>query len=699
MCNPRAPLKRARLEASNEATSTALNNNDRTEAEPYHEAGSENNEEAQSEHNDEPDSEYQDEDEPESNSDGQACSSANSNRDSHTRPGPRAGKSKQPEPRAASQKTIEFAEVYQDGKPEHHIADYKGKWYIFRCDKHNMHFGEKPIKGAAKHLSADTHNNQTREYRLATDLLGIEVLNCDAEGQRISNEAFSKALDDGYQPLGNPPAARIRPQTRRRLTAMSARCRSQRNIDEAVLDPAPGEIYMALWAGSDRVGVIVIPRGCFGDPSFADVGLPGSSLADDTVLMDNVPECYVFCPVRRTILGWAHGYEDGGDRVAERKYPVMYFDGVDTLRKNSVAWISVKDLRVYDRESCARNKTLISNYTRLRKFEAQRETAREAALSAARQPEEEEPAAAAGQQEASAEGDDSPSEDTEPPLSEFNVSPPPGQSAETTQPAPETSGSYTAATDSLHQSHTAHVTDEQRNSERSSAISHWPYHLGPLLPSYFGNPVHMQANVVGHVAPRENGEPPCIHEMEAPGSLTGDSDEGITNALRGTASAALNHNQGVYNSAGGESAALAGLTNLSAGSVSPPETAREPAERRRTASTALPTERLGPWSVSAGSSRGRGRASECIPAVQGASHGHAKTAAQPAPIIPSRNTPPRADPCRVQLRTPYNVPINFDGWNPPGTPRWHEPQTTLPASSSFKQSFEDLPPTIHRPHN
>lgn len=587
-----------------------------------------------------------------------------------------------------------------------------------------MHFGDKPIKGAAKHLSGDIHNNQTREHRLAVALLGIEVLGCDAEGQRISNEAFGRALDEGYQPLGNPPAARARPKPQQRLPAASVRGRSQRSIDEAVLDPVPGGIYMALWAGSDRVGVIVIPRGCFGDPSFAEVGLPGSSLAEDTVLMDDVPECYVSCPVTRSILGWADGYEDGGEQVAEREYPVMYFDGVDTLRKKSVAWLSVKDLRVYDREACKKNRALISNYTHLRRFEAQRERAMEgvpsaasqpeeepaeagvtrqeeelAAVFASRQEEEEEPPAAAEAscQNASATREDSPSEDTEPALSEFNVSPPPEHPAETPQSAPETSRSCTVATGSSHQGHTAHATDEQRSSEGNPAVEPWPRHHDPLFHAHLRELTIMRANAARLAAARRNEKPPYSDAVVAPCSPASGPGEGMTDALRGSASIAMGNGTVTYNSGGGGGATPSGLTASLTGGLSLPRTVREPAEKPRTASAALPDERLGPEPVSASASRERDGASEHTPDVQSASRGHAKTAAQPTPVIPSRGTPPRAEPCRVQLGTTYDAPIDLDGWGQPRTPRRHEPRTTLPGFSSFEQSIEDPPPAIYRP--
>ncbi len=89
-----------------------------------------------------------------------------------------------PTPRA-ERRTISFDEVYQDGNAEfkHIIVEFppaSQKWYIMKCDEHGVHFGKKPLLGAAKHLHGSQHNNQQKHHTLAVELLGHWVWDCDA---------------------------------------------------------------------------------------------------------------------------------------------------------------------------------------------------------------------------------------------------------------------------------------------------------------------------------------------------------------------------------------------------------------------------------------------------------------------------------------------------------------------------------------
>lgn len=82
-------------------------------------------------------------------------------------------------------------------------------------------------------------------------------------------------------------------------------------INAAVSRPVPGNIYLTHMYTADKVvGVIALPRNCFGDPSFKDIGLEGSS-TDSTFLLEKVPKCYRTSPGTGHITGWETGYEDG----------------------------------------------------------------------------------------------------------------------------------------------------------------------------------------------------------------------------------------------------------------------------------------------------------------------------------------------------------------------------------------------------
>ena len=272
--------------------------------------------------------------------------------------------------------TIEFDELYQDGKAKykHCIVTHKvnGGRYIILCRKHGQHFGLQPLRGASKHLSSNTPGKGGGTHSRVFQLMGVKVLNCDAEKQRRYNLAFEVALANGYKVKGNPHARRPPEQT----ATEDTQAQDQGNMAEGVVDPVPGEIYLANLGGQQTLdAVLVLPRNCFGDPSVEDVGLVGS-LANDTFLLGRVPECYRICPDTGNITGWEEGYEDGGDMVREREYPAMKLAGKKDLREAPVAWLPVKDIHAYDRDTWAGDGELIGNYAHLQQFEMQREEAR-----------------------------------------------------------------------------------------------------------------------------------------------------------------------------------------------------------------------------------------------------------------------------------------------------------------------------------
>lgn len=76
-------------------------------------------------------------------------------------------------------------------------------------------------------------------------------------------------------------------------------------------------LYVASYEG-DWYPVMILPTS--GDLSAA--GMEGT--LKDTPLFETLPGCYSTTGDRIT---WAEGYEDGGNRVAERSYPIRWFDG------------------------------------------------------------------------------------------------------------------------------------------------------------------------------------------------------------------------------------------------------------------------------------------------------------------------------------------------------------------------------------
>ncbi|KEZ42510.1 hypothetical protein SAPIO_CDS5725 [Scedosporium apiospermum] len=270
-----------------------------------------------------------------------------------------------------SQLTIEFDELYQDGEAEykHHIVQWPsvgGKWYIIRCDKHGMHFGTSPLHAGGQHLAGKSHNNMQKTPEVVIKELGIEVLNCDLEKQTLNNELFKRLVDSGkYHPLNNRWAANFQRPPPSQTRGSSRR---SRDSHEWVTDARPGEIYKVLCPNLGvYLAAVILPRDCFNDPSFDEIGLPGGAL-EDTCLLENIPACYRVCTMTGKIAGWANGYEDGGELITDREFPVLCFDGLPYLRKTSVTWRSAKDLRTFDMNSPREEKQIIENYKYLEQF-------------------------------------------------------------------------------------------------------------------------------------------------------------------------------------------------------------------------------------------------------------------------------------------------------------------------------------------
>lgn len=207
--------------------------------------------------------------------------------------------------------------------------------------------------------------------------LGIKVLNCDAETREMNNEACMRAWYRDDIPHIREAADLLEAQTQGQgPPARNTRSGRHRETAE-IADPEAGGIYLMYWGASVAwSAVIVLPRSCLDDQSFADIGLSGC-LAD-TSLSDDVPGCYHKCENSRHIMGWEEGFEDGGDYVGDRKYPVWRIGEEEELHNSSLKWVSTKDLAALDDE-IASNSGLILNYDALQRFLSARDRGIEAA--------------------------------------------------------------------------------------------------------------------------------------------------------------------------------------------------------------------------------------------------------------------------------------------------------------------------------
>ena len=265
--------------------------------------------------------------------------------------------------------TIDFDEVYQDGNAEykHAIIEHpkgSGKWYILRCDEHGLHFGSRPLQGAMKHLHGKAHSNLPKDGTVAIRTLGIRVRNCDAQDAESNNTAFKNALADGYEPFraGDLPTSgpdQLRqPETGEEPgrvpdeTSHDPRTNTPRKREafEGITHPVAGELYRVWYDPRNAYfAVLMLPTG-----SFSSVGM-GGSIADTALLDRHIPTCYLSDKQERRIDGWADNHKDGGHLVHQRKFPVMYLDGLSVPRVGEFeipdgalfSWVPAKDLRPF----------------------------------------------------------------------------------------------------------------------------------------------------------------------------------------------------------------------------------------------------------------------------------------------------------------------------------------------------------------
>jgi hypothetical protein len=243
------------------------------------------------------------------------------------------------EPRSErEERTITYDEVYQGGKARHKHAMFQsplgepGKWYIVKCEAedHTVHFGgpERALHGAAKHLSGKYHQ-LSRSHRNAIELLGWEVLGCDAEKAEANNLAMEKALSHGYVPVNMKFPLTATGATPRRSIGGAASPRERGSPPgPGITRPKDGHLYYAWWPRDSKYYLcMVLPWGdtdSYGLPELYR-GIAGLGLLDEKDV--DLPECYKYDDDSEpsVIVGWSEGYEDGGPLEAQRLFPVLFF--------------------------------------------------------------------------------------------------------------------------------------------------------------------------------------------------------------------------------------------------------------------------------------------------------------------------------------------------------------------------------------
>ncbi|KAI1189766.1 hypothetical protein F5B17DRAFT_166850 [Nemania serpens] len=234
-------------------------------------------------------------------------------------------------------RTITFDEVYQNGQAEHKdtIVEFpaeSGQWYILKCEEHNLRFKQRPLQGAAKHLNGQLHGCLERAWPTAIRMLGYRVIDCTAAAAKKNNEAVDEAFANGYKPAGlqkikkNRKRADAIPKLQGAISRAglhgiasfsSSSGRRKTSQIEGITNPKAFHVYCCLWR--PRFYPVVILGWDDQKPGGLEVRLSGTGLLDKT---SNPPSCYIYH--NAAIVGWAPGFEDGGPKVNQRKFPAMF---------------------------------------------------------------------------------------------------------------------------------------------------------------------------------------------------------------------------------------------------------------------------------------------------------------------------------------------------------------------------------------
>ncbi|CAG9992188.1 unnamed protein product [Clonostachys byssicola] len=244
--------------------------------------------------------------------------------------------------------TIDFEEVYQGGNglvrytiiDEAHTLSanpaVSGRWWILRCVKcgwHGAYQRNRMLEFGKRHAPGCFREFKYTGKGSVIDLLGVLVLNCDPGLFAMNNDDVKKALiDKSYE-----PAYRSRNKRKRMNVTVPQR---ESNEPPIITDPKVGILYLAHRRDGPLFGAIVLPLGDFR----SRVGIRGSIY--DPQPFKALPNCYRFHTGQRKFF-WADGYEDDGENVTMRQFPVYYLDG-PSVEMGHVRWVSAVDLEPFD---------------------------------------------------------------------------------------------------------------------------------------------------------------------------------------------------------------------------------------------------------------------------------------------------------------------------------------------------------------
>lgn len=233
---------------------------------------------------------------------------------------------------------MSFDQVFQKGQAEtkHTIVEYPkdaGEWYIIRCLDCPRDFKDKPVVSGGLHIASELHGNQPRDTAKVIEMLGIPILDCN-EARAKENNAVAR---QAFRKRGKGPHPT-------RDTAVNDSQHGRRGA-AGIVNPTPGGIYLGYWApAKNKWPVLILPTA-----NLEDVGVPGT--LESLKMLHDVPPCYRHNKTTNT-LEWEEGFEDGGEKVAQRQFPVRWFD--DDLKAKGdpqYSWLAACHLEVFDIES------------------------------------------------------------------------------------------------------------------------------------------------------------------------------------------------------------------------------------------------------------------------------------------------------------------------------------------------------------
>ncbi|KAI0811831.1 hypothetical protein GGR55DRAFT_90285 [Xylaria sp. FL0064] len=275
-------------------------------------------------------------------------------------------------------RTVTFDEVYRNGQAKHKdtIVEYPqgcNQWYILKCEEHAIRFSRNPIPGAAKHLNGRLHGYIPKSSAKAIQMLGYQVIDCNAQLADRNNTAVNRAYENGYRPISiiNPENKKPRPKqittsdSCRKVDATTIHqgegvpsqtntlesnpstpseraCSTPQKVSrEIITNPKAFHVYYCFWSADRSFYPVMILGWDDQRPGGLEHGLGYTGLLDKK--QSNVPSCYIYkdpkSATNAAIAGWSPGFEDGGPRVNQRKFPVMFFD-----EDSNVSWVSAKSL-------------------------------------------------------------------------------------------------------------------------------------------------------------------------------------------------------------------------------------------------------------------------------------------------------------------------------------------------------------------